>query len=155
MYVVVKGHARIVASTPRNRSNANSAAASVRVMVAIGISPSTERLLHRAVKLAEGLNGDLYAIHVQRPGTHTTLYQANVEWYLQQARQLGAHVEVGGASDIAETLVAYARKHTITHLVLGQSDITRWQEIRHGSIINRILRYRSGIDLYIVTDPHP
>lgn len=123
-------------------------------MVAIGISPSTERLLYRAVKLAEGLNGDLYAIHVQRPGTHTTLYQANVDWHLQQARHLGAHVEIVSAHDIAETLVNYARKHAVTHLVIGQSDISRWQEIIHGSIINRILRYRSGVDLYIVTDPH-
>ncbi len=126
----------------------------VRVMVAIGISPSTERLLYRAIKLAEGLNGELYAIHIQPPGIHTTLYQANVEWHLQQARQLGAHVEVVSAKDIAEALVSYARKHTITHLVIGQSDITRWQEIKRGSIINRILRFRSGIDLYIVTDPH-
>jgi two-component system, OmpR family, sensor histidine kinase KdpD len=129
--------------------------AAVRVMVAIGISPSTERLLNRAVKLAEGLDGTLYALHVQRPGAHTTLYRANVEWYLQQARSFGAHVEVVSAHDIAGALVAFARKHAVTHLVIGQSDISRWQEIRHGSIINRILRYRSGIDLYIVTDPHP
>ena len=121
-------------------------------MVAIGISPSTERLLFRAVRLTEGLNGDLHAVHIQPPGTHTTLYQANVEWHLQQARHLGAHVEILSAKDIAEALVAYARQHAVTHLVIGQSDISRWQEIRRGSIINRILRFRSGIDLYIVTD---
>lgn len=125
----------------------------VRVMVAIGINPNTERLLLRAAKLAHGLNGKLFAVHIHPPGGASNVYHANVEWHLDQARKLGAHVEVVRARDVAATLVQQGRKHGITHLVLGQSDISRWQEVLRGSIINRILRYRPGIDLYIVTDP--
>ena len=125
----------------------------VRIMVAIGISPSTDRLIRRAAKLAQGLGGELFAVHIHTPGQGTNVYHANVDWHLEQARQLGAHVEVVHASDIAEALVAQSRKYKATHLVLGQSDISRWQEAVRGSIVNRILRFRSGIDLYIVTDP--
>ena len=121
-------------------------------MVAIGISPSTDRLIRRAAKVAQGLGGQLFAVHIHPPGQGTNVYHANVDWYLQQARELGAHVEVVHARDIAAALVEQARKHNVTHLVLGQSDISRWQEAVRGSIVNRILRYRSGIDLYIVTD---
>ena len=92
-------------------------------------------------------------MHIHQPGEGTNVYHANVDWHLQQARQLGAHVEVVHARDIAAALVEQARKHNVTHLVLGQSDISRWQEVVRGSIVNRILRFRSGIDLYIVTDP--
>lgn len=127
--------------------------ARVRVMVAIGINPSTKRLLLRAAKLANGLGGELYAIHVRPPGGSSNVYEANVNWHLEQARQMGATVEIVDASDIAATLVDQARKHRITHLVIGQSDISRWQEAVRGSIVNRILRFRSGVDLYIVTDP--
>jgi two-component system, OmpR family, sensor histidine kinase KdpD len=127
--------------------------AGVRVMVAIGISPNSDRLLRRAAKLAEGLHGQLFAIHVHPPGSGTNVYEANVRWHLDQARQLGAHVEIVNASDVAATLVQAARKHDVTHLVIGQSDISRWQEAMRGSIVNRILRFRSGIDIYIVTDP--
>jgi two-component system, OmpR family, sensor histidine kinase KdpD len=56
------------------------------------------------------------------------------------------------AKDVAAALVQQCREHNITHLVLGQSDISRWQEIIRGSIINRLMRYRTGVDLYIVTD---
>lgn len=125
----------------------------VRVMVAIGINPNTERLLLRAARLAKGLHGRLYAIHIQPSNAASHVYQANVEWHLQQARRLGAQVEIIRADDIADTLVQAGRRHRITHLVLGQSDISRWQEALRGSIVNRILRHRSGIDIYIVTDP--
>jgi two-component system sensor histidine kinase KdpD len=125
----------------------------VRVMVAIGINPHTKRLLLRAARLAEGLGGQLYAIHIQPSGAASHVYHANVEWHLQQARQLGAEILLVRADDIAAALVQAGRQHDITHLVLGQSDISRWQEALHGSIVNRILRFRSGIDIYIVTDP--
>jgi two-component system sensor histidine kinase KdpD len=125
----------------------------VRVLVAVGINPNSDRLLRRAAKLADGLGGDLLAVHVHQPGEGSSVYEANVHWHLEKARQLGAQVEVVEGSDVAAVLVDQVRKHGATHLVIGQSDITRWQEVRHGSIINRIMRYRSGVDLYIVTDP--
>ena len=124
----------------------------VRVMVAIGINPSSDRLLRRAVKLAHGLGGELFAVHIHAPGQHSNVYESNVGWHLEQARQLGAHVHVIEATDVAAALVEQSRSHGITHLVIGQSDISRWQEALRGSIVNKILRYRSGIDLYIVTD---
>jgi two-component system sensor histidine kinase KdpD len=126
----------------------------VRVMVAIGINPNTERLLLRAARLAQGLNGELFAIHIQptRSGSHG--YQANVEWHLQQAHRLGAQIEIVRSDDVAAALIQAGRRHSITHLVLGQSDISRWQEVLRGSIVNRLLRFRSGIDIYIVTDPN-
>ncbi len=124
----------------------------VRILVAIGINPSTDRLLRRAAKLASGLGGELLAVHIHPPGDSSNVYHANVDWHLQQARQMGAHVEVLYSRDVATALVEHARKHGVTHLVVGQSDISRWQEAVRGSIINRILRFRAGIDIYIVPD---
>jgi two-component system sensor histidine kinase KdpD len=135
-------------------SAAQDATPLVRVMVAIGINPNTERLLLRAARLAQGLKGELYAIHIQPTRTGSHGYQANVEWHLQQAHKLGAQVEIIRSDDVAQALIQVGRQHGITHLVLGQSDISRWQEVLHGSIVNRLLRYRSGIDIYIVTDPN-
>ena len=138
---------------PDTPESAADALTGVRIMVAIGISPTTDRLIRRAAKLAQVLRGELFAVHIHQPGEGTNVYHANVDWHLQQARQLGAHVEVVHARDIPAALIAQARKHMVTHLVIGQSDISRWQEVVRGSIVNRILRFRSGIDLYIVPDP--
>ncbi len=54
--------------------------------------------------------------------------------------------------DIAEEIVDYAMQHYITRIILGQSKRTRWQEIIHGSIVNRILRSTKNIDVFIVAD---
>ena len=139
--------------TPEEIEARTGAGARVRVMVAIGINPSTDRLLRRAAKLADGLEGELFAIHIRPSRSHSNVSAANVEWHLEKARQIGAQVEIVTGDDIARALVQEARARGITHLVIGQSDISRWQEAVRGSIVNRILRFRSGIDLYIVTDP--
>jgi two-component system sensor histidine kinase KdpD len=132
-----------------------SAQSSVRVLVALGINPNSQRLLMTAARLAEGLNGQLFVIHIQPPGSVTTLYEANRSRYLDKARDLGAKVEIVQGQDVATTLVNYAQTHHMTHLVLGQSDVSRWREITRGSVINRILRMILSrqvlVDLYIVT----
>jgi two-component system sensor histidine kinase KdpD len=127
----------------------------VRVLVALGINPNSQRLLLTAARLAEGLQGQLFAIHIEPPGPVTMLYEANRTRYLEKARELGAHVEIVKGEDVALTLVSYAQTHHMSHMVLGQSDVSRWREITRGSIINRILRMilsrQIGVDLYIVT----
>jgi two-component system sensor histidine kinase KdpD len=129
--------------------------APVRVLVALGINPHSQRLLLTAARLAEGLDGQLFAIHIEPLGQVTSLYEANRSRYLDRARELGAQVEIVKGHDVAMTLVDYAQAHRITHLVLGQSDVSRWREITRGSVINRILRMilsrQAPVDLYIVT----
>jgi two-component system, OmpR family, sensor histidine kinase KdpD len=128
---------------------------SVRVLVALGINPNSQRLLMTAVRLAESLSGELFVLHIEPPGMVTTLYEGNRTRYLEKARELGAHVEIVKGQDVAATLVDYAQSRQMTHLVLGQSDVSRWREITRGSVINRILRMilsrQVQVDLYIVT----
>lgn len=132
-----------------------SAQPDVRVLVALGINPNSERLLRTAARLAHGLEGELLALHIAPPGSVASLYEANLKWHLDQARTLGAQVEIVQGSDVATALVEYAKAQRATHLVIGQSDVSRWREVTRGSVINRIqrmiLRGNASIDLYIVT----
>jgi two-component system, OmpR family, sensor histidine kinase KdpD len=127
----------------------------VRVLVALGINPYSQRLLHTAAQLARGLDGELLAIHVALPATAGRLYQTNLQYQCDLARKLGAQVETVQGSDVAQTLVDYAQQQGVTQIVLGQSDVSRWHEITRGSIVNRMLRLiqnqRAGIDLYVVS----
>ncbi len=67
----------------------------------------------------------------------------------------GGVVAYWHVDDVAATLVNYAVQQSATHLVVGQSDVSRWREITRGSVINRlqrmILQRGTRIDLYIVT----
>jgi two-component system, OmpR family, sensor histidine kinase KdpD len=133
----------------------NTPATAVRVLVAIGINPYSQRLLQTAARLAGSLDGQLLALHIAPPGKVTTLYEANLQRHFELARSLGAAVETVEGADIAATLVKHAQSRRVTHLVLGQSDVSRWREITRGTVNNRIQRLilngGGGIDLYIVT----
>lgn len=130
-------------------------AIAVRVLVAIGINPYSERLLKTAARLAQNLGGELLAVHIAQGGPRTSLYEANLQRHMDIARKLGAHVETVDGTDIAATLVQTAQNRRATHIVVGQSDVSRWREITRGTVINRIQRLilqgGGGIDLYIVT----
>jgi two-component system sensor histidine kinase KdpD len=57
--------------------------------------------------------------------------------------------------DIATELIRYAREKSITQIVLGHSDRSRWRELLHGSIINRLVRALRTVDIVIVAHAKP
>ena len=63
---------------------------------------------------------------------------------------LGAEVIRTSSRDIASKLVEIARERQVTQLVLGQPARSYWEEMLRGSIINRVLRMSSDIDIHIV-----
>ncbi len=134
------------------------AAGAVRVLVAVGINPMGEPLLKRAARLATALGGALLAVHITPPGQSTSLYAANLSWHLKRAQQLGAQVEIIEGGDVAAAMLRFARARHVTHIVLGQSDVSRWREVTRGSVVNRIqrmiLEQHLDIDLYIVMSGH-
>jgi len=56
------------------------------------------------------------------------------------------------ADDPAAALVAYAKQHEITQIVLGSSARSRWQELTRGSVVQRVLRYAAaaGVDVHVI-----
>ncbi len=62
----------------------------------------------------------------------------------------GAEVIRTRSHDIANALVEIAQQRQVTQLVLGQPARSRWEEILRGSIINRLLRLSTDIDIHLV-----
>ena len=72
-----------------------------------------------------------------RPEDHAAL-QENIAF----ARSLGAQVirlRAEGKRKIADTLIGFARRQGVTHVVFGQTARSRWDILWNGSIINRFL----------------
>ncbi len=66
------------------------------------------------------------------------------------AEDLGAEVIRTKSRDIAKTLVEIARERHVTQIVLGQPARSHWEEVIRGSIINRVLRLCTDIDIHLV-----
>jgi two-component system sensor histidine kinase KdpD len=122
-----------------------------RILVAVTTAPGTEGLLRRAARLAARTKGDLHALHVSASDA-----PAGADARLAALRALAD--DVGAAwgetvgDDPAAAIVAYAKAHQITQIVIGSSARSRWQELAGGSVVRRVLREAgaAGIDVHVI-----
>ena len=140
-----------------------------RVLVGFDARPHTREVIRDAWRLAHGLRADLIAVSIQpegylaftskligliRYGSDAPKRRAaalrRLEEHATLAEDLGAEVIRTKSRDIAKTLVEIAKQRQVTQLVLGQPARGRWEELIRGSIINRVLRMSSDIDIHIV-----
>lgn len=124
-----------------------------RLLVCVSPSPLSERLVRTTRRLARRLDAEWIAAYVEIPG-HANLPAADEERVAQTlhlAEELGAQtVQLTGRS-VAETLTNYALSRNVTKIVAGKPLRPRWREWLHGSIIDQILRYSQGMDVYVIS----
>lgn len=137
----------------QTRAIAGPWAAGERLLVAIGPSPLSERLVRAARRLATSVDAEWIALYVETPD-HLRLSQAardRVRQALHLAEELGAAIVTLPGATIAETMVRYARQHNVTKIVAGKPLRSRWQEWLHGSVIDQIIRTSGDIDVYVIS----
>jgi two-component system, OmpR family, sensor histidine kinase KdpD len=122
-----------------------------RVVVAMTGAPSGEHLVRRASRMATRTRGELLGVHV-RAGEG--LAQPSDDLLAAHRALLeelgGTFSEVVGA-DAAAAVVAFARSEHATQLVLGASRQSRWGELLHGSVVNRVVRAAGDIDVHVIS----
>jgi two-component system sensor histidine kinase KdpD len=143
--------------------------ASERVLVGFDHRPHSRQVIRDAWRLAHGLHAELIAVSIEpegylrfttelvrwlKYGRTTKKYQETAQRMLEEhallAEDLGAEVIRTKSGDIARTLVEIARERQVTQLVLGQPARSHWEELLRGSIINRLLRLSTNIDIHLV-----
>jgi two-component system sensor histidine kinase KdpD len=68
------------------------------------------------------------------------------------AEELGAEIHVVAGSDVVEEIVRFAAEKQITQVVLGAGRPSRWEEVRRGSLVDRLLRRTDSLDILIVSE---
>lgn len=143
--------------------------ASERVLVGFDHRPHSRQVIRDAWRLAHGLHAELIAVSIEpegylrfttelvrwlKYGRETKKYQETAQRMLEEhallAEDLGAEVIRTKSGDIARKLVEIARERQVTQLVLGQPARSHWEELLRGSIINRLLRLSTNIDIHLV-----
>ncbi|MFL5591968.1 MAG: universal stress protein [Ktedonobacteraceae bacterium] len=143
--------------------------ATERVLVGFDHRPHTREVIRDAWRLAHGLHADLIAVSIQpegylafmskligwlKHGSEAKRYREaalqRLEEHAVLAEDLGAEVIRTKSSDIARTMVKIARERQVTQIVLGQPARSHWEELLRGSIINRVLRLSTDIDIHLV-----
>jgi two-component system sensor histidine kinase KdpD len=123
-----------------------------RLLVCIGPSAVSERLIRTARRLADELKAEWYAVYVETPqqAGMSTNQRDRVYRMLRLAEDLGANsISLPGHS-VAETVTNYARSHNVTKIIIGKSRRSRWYELLRGSVAEQLIQQSGPIDVYFV-----
>ena len=115
----------------------------------------TAELLRKGSRIGGRLNSDWYCVYVQTPEERSDRIDAAVQRHLvdniQKAQSMGAEVVKLEGTDVPETICRFATEHGVTLIVAGQSRRTWWQHLTNGSVIDRLVNNRAGIDVLVVS----
>jgi two-component system sensor histidine kinase KdpD len=124
-----------------------------RLLVCVGPSPFSERLVRAGRRLADELNAEWFAVYVETPD-HYRLAQDQkdrISRLLQLAEELGGKAVTLPGHSVAEAVLDYARKQNVTKIVAGKPIQPRWRELLRGSVVDQIIRQSGPIDVHVVS----
>jgi len=120
-----------------------------RMLVCVGPSPLSARVVRIARRMAASAQSDWTALSVETPD-QSEVAAAQVRRNLRLAEQLGAEPVVQSGERIVEEILAYAVKHNISKIVIGKPSLPRWREWLRGSIVDELIRRSGEIDVHVV-----
>ena len=123
-----------------------------RIVVAVSEQASAAELVRTARRQAEALHAPWTAVHIETPrslqfGERERSALADV---LTLAGQLGAHVMTIPAASVVAGLRLAVAEARATQLIVGKSERSRWFELRHGSVVDRLVREVPDVAVHVV-----
>ncbi len=102
------------------------------LLTCVGPDAAAERVVRAAARLAGQLNAEWHAIYVETPSLQRLppARRERILATLHLAQELGATTAVIAHAQVAESIVAYARSHNLSKLVIGRDPDRRlwpWQ----------------------------
>ena len=128
-------------------------AAHEHITVLVGPRPLAARLVRRGYRLAKRMQGTFSTVHVAVPGAAPSKEeQALLDEAYALTRNLGGQVVELYGDSVAAEIIKHVNETGTTLIAMGQSARSRLEEILRGSIINRIMRETTNIDIVVVAD---
>ena len=124
-----------------------------RILVCIGSDALSSKLVRVAKRMAGGLKSPWSAVYIENE-RHFRLNregQEAVQRTLRLAERMGGKSEIIQGQNAVEDILAYARSHSITKLIVGKTPKPRWREVLSGTLADQLIRHSGNIDVYVVT----
>ncbi|MBA4708580.1 DUF4118 domain-containing protein [Aquitalea aquatica] len=123
-----------------------------RLLICVGHGPGTEKLVRSGKRLAASLDADWIAVFVETPELQglSETKRSRIMKGLKLAQELGAETTVLGGSDLAATLLAYARTRNVSKLVVGKSAGSKLQRLWRRPLLEQLSLQANDVDVYVV-----
>ncbi len=140
-----------VESARRQRSATEPWATTDRLLVCVGPSPTTARVIRTAKRVADALDSPWLAVCVEQTGiTVNSSSASQVADHLRLAERLGADTVTLTGNDVAKTILDYARSQNVTKLFVGKTGTPRWTRWLRRGVVEQLLDASGDIDVYVI-----
>ena len=136
----------------RSHALAGTWAGSERIVVAVSELAGSDGLIRAAKRIADAQRAPWTAVHVETPRSRTLGDgdRQRLAASLALASQLGGSIVTVPASSVVEGLKAHTQDARATQIVVGKSARSRLFELRHGSVVDRLVRETPGVAVHVL-----
>ncbi len=120
-----------------------------RLLVCVGPSPLSARVIRTARRMAAAQHAQWTAISVETPGISQSAAM-QIRRNLRLAARLGAETAELSGQIVTDEVLAFAARHNITRIVVGKPSLSNWREWLRGSIVDDLIRRSGEIDIHVV-----
>jgi two-component system, OmpR family, sensor histidine kinase KdpD len=123
----------------------------MHLLVSIGPSPSSAKLIRWAKNLSYTMGATLLALYVESPRKLTAAQESQLNKNIKLAKQLGAEFRKVSGDDLVKAILSVAQKENITHIIIGKPRHRNMLSLfRLGNLLNRLIRLSGNIDVYVL-----
>ncbi len=140
-----------VESARREKAAVPPWATAERLLVCVGPSPTTARVIRTARRMAAALDAPWLAVSVDLTGAPpSSPAKQQVARHFNLAERLGAETVTLAGQNVAETMLDYARSRNVTKVLIGKTNRSRWRRLLFGTVVDEVLEQSGEIDVYVI-----
>ncbi|MDO6415608.1 sensor histidine kinase KdpD [Sphingomonas sp. BIUV-7] len=123
-----------------------------RIVVAVSELPGADGLVRAAKRIGDALRAPWTAVYVETPRAQTfgEAEHRRLAAVMNLATQLGGEVATVPATSVLEGIRTFVAEARSTQLIVGKSQRSRWFELRHGSVVDRLVRELPDVAVHVL-----
>ena len=124
------------------------------ILVGLSSSPSNEKIILTAYKMANAFHGSLTAIYVQTTDLNTMneVDKERLQNNISFAERLGAKIVTITGENVPFQISEYARLTNVTKIIVGKSSNNKRSLIKRQSLVDQLMTLVTNIEMYIIPD---
>ena len=122
------------------------------ILVCLSSSPSNEKIIRTAAKMATDMRARFTALYVQTGKRERETDKRRLEAHVQFAKESGAEIVMTHGENVPVQIAEYAHLSNVTKIVIGQSSAKRNHFFSKQTLTEKLIEAVPDIDIHIIPD---